>query len=70
MTTITLEIPELEKVGSSAHVEKALEAIPHVSSVEIDGGQAKVEHDGAVCHEDLRRALRAIGYHDVRDRIT
>lgn len=47
----------------SGHLEKALEAVPGVQSVEIDTQTclASVEHDGADAGK-LVAAVRAVGY--------
>lgn len=69
METTTLEIEGLGATSATAHIEKALEAVPHVSSVRVDTGNGKawVEHDGAD-RSELLRALRSVGYDQARVR--
>lgn len=62
MQTITLEIEQLEELSTTAHIEKALESVSHVSSVRVEPGRATVEHDGAASREELLDALRVLGY--------
>jgi len=62
-TTTHLEIDRLEGATDTAHLEKAIEAVPHVQSVEFDVPQnrAIVTHDGAN-PEKLAAAVRDLGY--------
>lgn len=55
---MNIRIEGLRNVASTAHLEKKLEAVPGVQSVEIDveHEQAMVEHEGA----DLRKIRRAV----------
>ena len=57
-TKTNIRIEGLKNVTSTAHLEKKLEAIPGVQSVEIDpqNENAIVEHDGA----DLRKIRTAV----------
>jgi copper chaperone CopZ len=63
MPTTHLHVPDLQSATDTAHLEKALEAVPHVRSVELEteAKQIQVEHDGANIDE-LTRALRQLGY--------
>lgn len=64
MSTTHVKIEELQDgPGGTAHLEKTLEAIPQVQSVEIDlgSGCAIVEHDG-VAPAVLIAALQKRGY--------
>ena len=58
-----LKIAKLTDATDAAHIEKALEAVPHVSSVRVepDENQALVEHDGADKSE-LTTAVKQLGY--------
>lgn len=63
MSTAIIPIPELTSATDDAHLEKALEAVPGVSSVHLNVAQhtAEVEHRDA----DLRamvRAVQSLGY--------
>jgi hemin uptake protein HemP len=62
MTTTRLKIGPLDATGA-AHLEKAVEAVPRVSSVELKPGEDElvVEHDGASLAE-IVAALREEGY--------
>ena len=64
MPTTCLKIQGLRDVTSTGHLEKALEAVPGVRSVEIDpaGEQAIVEHDAANPRL-LTTAAAGLGYH-------
>ncbi len=62
MAKITLEIEQLEEIATTAHIEKALESVSHVSAVHIEPGRATVEHDGLADREELLDALRVLGY--------
>ncbi len=63
MPTTNLKIAKLNDATDAAHIEKALEAVPHVTSVTIDPGEnlAVVEHDGANPQE-LTSAIKQLGY--------
>lgn len=63
METTTVDIEGLGATSATAHIEKALEAVPRVASVRMDtgGGKALIEHDGAD-KQALLRALRSVGY--------
>lgn len=63
MTMTRVVIKGLESATDTGHLEKALEAVPHVASVEIDPSTrfAMVEHDGAR-PELLVAAVHALGY--------
>ncbi len=63
METTRLKIAKLTPTSDTAHLEKALEAVPLVESVEIDPGahEAIVRHDGAETGQ-LTAALRGQGY--------
>jgi copper chaperone CopZ len=66
-TNITrVAIEGLHGATDTEHIEKALEAVPRVQSVEIDpaAGSAIVRHDGARS-TDLVSALGAVGYRAV-----
>ncbi len=62
-TTTRLRISKLDDATDTAHLEKALEAVPGVKSVEIDpeSNEAIVEHEGAEPRQ-LTQALRQQGY--------
>jgi copper chaperone CopZ len=64
MAKIQMTIDELNGATDVAHLEKALESVPHVKAVEIDSAakRALVEHDGAT-EEELKTAVEALGYH-------
>ena len=49
MDTTRIKIAKLSAATDTAHLEKALEAVPLVESAEIDPGahEAIVRHDGA-----------------------
>jgi copper chaperone CopZ len=49
MTKTRIKIAKLDAATDTAHLQKALEAVPQVATVEIDAGshEAVVEHDGA-----------------------
>jgi len=63
MKTLELAIDPFTDTADVAHLEKTLEAVPHVRSVEIDpkSRRARVEHDG-VDEQELTSALRELGY--------
>ena len=58
MTTTRLKINGMQCEACVAHVEKALEAVSGVQSVQVDltAGQAIVQHEGA----DENAMLRAV----------
>ncbi len=63
MSKIQMTINDLKGATDTGHLEKALESVPHVTSVEIDPAahQAIIEHDGATLQE-LTTAVEAVGY--------
>lgn len=63
MSTTRLKIAKLSSATDAEHIEKALEAVPRVASVQLDPSahQAIVEHDGADVNE-LTSAVKEIGY--------
>lgn len=67
MQTTILKIAGLGATSATAHIEKALEAVPGVASVRVESGEGKalVEHDGAD-EKKLLTALRAVGYDQVQ----
>lgn len=64
---MTLHISGLQTIGGTAHLEKAIEAVPRVSSVRLDPDAERVlvQHDGAAPDEVLR-AARSSGFTEVR----
>ncbi len=58
-----LHVLGLSNIASSSHLEKALEAVPRVSAVELNPAQeeAVVTHDGADPQE-LLTAAKSQGY--------
>lgn len=63
MTTTEIKIAKLSDATDAAHLEKALEAVPHVQSVRVDPEthSARVEHDGADPRQ-LTEAVKRLGY--------
>jgi copper chaperone CopZ len=63
MSITCLKIEGLSDVVAVGHLEKSLEAVPGVASVEIDrtGEQAIVEHDGA-SPQKLQSAAADLGF--------
>ena len=63
MTTTRMHIDNLTGSTDNAHLEKALESVPKVDSVEIDAsaGEALVRHDSADL-DQLVRAVAGLGY--------
>ena len=63
MSTTRLKIAKLAGATDAEHIEKALEAVPHVSSVELapDRNEAIVNHDGAE-EDELIAAVKQQGY--------
>jgi len=64
MSTTRILLENLENVADTAHLEKALEAVPGVHRVQVhlESSSATVEHEGA----DLRQLTTAVnqaGYH-------
>ena len=61
--TTRLKIVKFTDATDSAHIEKALEAIPRVNSVRMDPAenQAIVDHDGAD-ERELTTAIKQVGY--------
>jgi hemin uptake protein HemP len=60
---IRLKIAKLTDATDTAHIEKALEAVPRVNSVRVDPGehQAIIDHDGAD-ERELTSAVKQLGY--------
>ncbi len=58
-----LKIAKLADGTDTAHIEKALEAVPRVSSVRVqpNENQAIVEHEGAD-ENQLTTAMKQLGY--------
>ena len=58
-----LKIAKLTDATDTAHIEKALEAVPKVNSVRVepDENQAIVDHDGAD-ERELTLAVKQLGY--------
>ena len=58
-----LHIPNLQSATDNGHLEKALESIARVHSVEIDPAshEAIIEHEGANQNE-LTAAVKQLGY--------
>jgi copper chaperone CopZ len=63
MNTAHIKSPNLVAATDTGHIEKALESVPHVMSVEIDPAakMAIVEHDGADFGK-LISAVKQLGY--------
>lgn len=63
MSTTRLKIAKLAGANDAVHIEKALEAVPNVTSVKIDqeSNEALVEHEGAD-HDELTLAVKQQGY--------
>jgi copper chaperone CopZ len=63
METTRLKIAKLGAATDTAHLQKALEAVPQVGAVEIDAEahEAVVEHDGADTAQ-MTAALKNQGY--------
>lgn len=63
MSTTRLKIAKLAGATDAEHIEKALESVPHVTSVELapDRNEALVDHDGAD-EGELIAAVRQLGY--------
>lgn len=63
MATTQIKIAKLSGATDAAHLEKALEAVPHVQSVRVDLGanSAFIEHDGADPAQ-LTAAIKQLGY--------
>lgn len=68
MKQTRIKIAKLTDATDSAHIEKALEAVPRVSSVTVEPAehQATVEHDGAD-EQELASAVKQLGYIAVID---
>jgi copper chaperone CopZ len=58
-----LKIAKLTAATDTAHIEKALEAVPKVNSVRVEPSenQAIVDHDGAD-ERQLTTAVKQLGY--------
>jgi copper chaperone CopZ len=58
-----LKIAKLTDASDTAHIEKALEAVPRVTSVRVQPSenQAIVEHDGAD-ERELTASVKQLGY--------
>ena len=63
MSTTRLKIAKFSDATDAEHIEKALEAVPHVASVRLDPAenQAIIEHDG-VDVDALKSAVKELGY--------
>lgn len=63
MSTTRLKIAKLAGTNDAVHIEKALEAVPNVTSVKIDqeSNEALVEHEGAD-QDELTQAIKQQGY--------
>jgi copper chaperone CopZ len=63
MSTTRLKIAKLGGATDAAHIEKALESVPRVSSVRLDpqANEAIVEHDGAD-EGEMTTAVKQQGY--------
>ncbi|HWA87011.1 MAG TPA: heavy-metal-associated domain-containing protein [Opitutus sp.] len=63
MSTTPIKIEAAASANEFGHIEKALEAVPRVSSVEVGpaAGTATVEHDGADVGE-MKAAVRGVGF--------
>lgn len=63
MPTAIIPIPQLTSATDGAHLEKALEAVPGVSSVHLNLSEhtAEVEHHNADL-QAMIRAVQALGY--------
>lgn len=63
MKVTHLHIPLLESATDTGHLEKALEAVPRVTAVEVesDHHQIRVEHEGADSAQ-LTWAVLKLGY--------
>ena len=63
MNTTRLKIAKLSGATDTAHIEKALEAVPRVKSVKVEAeeNQAIVDHEGADVGE-LTSAVKQLGY--------
>jgi copper chaperone CopZ len=63
MPTTRLKIAKLSGATDIDHIEKALESVPRVNSVQMDAAenQAIVDHDGADARE-LTTAVKQLGY--------
>jgi copper chaperone CopZ len=63
MSTIRLKIAKLAGATDTAHIEKALESVSRVKSVQLDptANEAIVEHDGAD-ETELTAAIKQQGY--------
>lgn len=57
----TIELEQLGEFAATSPIERALESVPRVSSVQVEDGKAVVEHAGADMDE-LLDALRVLGY--------
>ena len=60
----TLRITGMTCNGCVRHVDKALRAVPGVSSVEVDlaGGRAKIVHEESAALTALVAAVQSAGY--------
>ncbi len=63
MKTTQLQIETSGALGESAHLQKALEAVPGVQSVRVESesNRATIEHDGAD-EQKLVAAIKAAGH--------
>jgi copper chaperone CopZ len=57
------KIAKLSGATDTAHIEKALEAVPRVNSVKVDAAEneAVIDHDGAD-EGELTTAIKQLGY--------
>ena len=60
----TLRVTGMTCNGCRKHVDSALREVPGVTAVQVDleGGQAKVVHDGATAPAALIAAVEGAGY--------
>lgn len=63
MSTLHLKIAKLDDATDTAHIEKALEAVPRVQSVQVvpESHEVLIEHDQADT-EELTNAVKQLGY--------
>lgn len=64
MKTLHLTIEGLSDIGGSSHLEKALEAVPGVQSVEINSADrvAVVEYEEIADEREVIEAAKAAGF--------
>jgi copper chaperone CopZ len=58
-----MKIAKLTEPADATHIEKALEAVPNVRSVQVDveENEALVQHEGAE-ESELTAAVKSLGY--------